>query len=44
VIDTHREYHLVGVQNDGQEWVVTPRRIALKEEVLALKPNLCLKQ
>ena len=30
-LDTHREYHLVGAQNEAQEWVVTPRRVSLEK-------------
>ena len=30
-IDTHREYHLVGGQNEDQEWVVNPRRVQYRE-------------
>ena len=30
-IDTHREYHLVGAQNEAQEWVVTPRRVSIEK-------------
>lgn len=30
-IDTHREYHLVGAQNEDQEWVVTPRRVSIEK-------------
>ncbi len=30
-IDTHREYHLVGGQNEDQEWVVNPRRVSIEK-------------
>jgi transposase len=30
-IDTHREYHLVGGQNEDQEWVVNPRRVGIEK-------------
>lgn len=30
-IDTHREYHLVGGQNEDQEWVVSPRRVSIEK-------------
>ncbi|MCJ7435096.1 MAG: IS110 family transposase [Anaerolineales bacterium] len=30
-IDTHREYHLVGGQNEDQEWEVNPRRISIEK-------------
>jgi transposase len=30
-IDTHREYHLVGGQNEDQEWVVPPRRVSIEK-------------
>jgi transposase len=30
-IDTHREYHLVGAQNEDQEWVVNPRRVSIEK-------------
>jgi hypothetical protein len=30
-IDTHREYHLVGAQNEDRQWVVTPRRVSIEK-------------
>jgi len=30
-IDTHREYHLVGGQNEDQKWVVSPRRVSIEK-------------
>ena len=30
-IDTHREYHLVGGQNEEQAWVVNPRRVSIEK-------------
>ena len=30
-IDTHREYHLVGGQNEDQDWVVSPRRVSIEK-------------
>jgi len=30
-IDTHREYHLVGGQNEDREWVVPPRRVSIEK-------------
>jgi len=30
-IDTHREYHLVGRQNEDREWVVPPRRVSIEK-------------
>ena len=29
-IDTHREYHLVGGQNEDRAWVISPRRVSIE--------------
>jgi len=34
-IDTHREYHLVGGQNEDREWVVPPRRVSFVRKDVA---------
>jgi hypothetical protein len=30
-LDIHREYILVGAQNEDQEWVVVPRRVGIEK-------------
>jgi hypothetical protein len=30
-LDIHREYILVGAQNEEQEWVLTPRRVSIEK-------------
>jgi transposase len=39
-IDTHREYHLVGGQNEDQEWVVNPRRVGIEKFAEWAQKNL----
>jgi transposase len=39
-IDTHREYHLVGGQNEDQEWVVNPRRVNIEKFAEWAQKNL----
>jgi len=38
--DIHREYILVGGQNEGQEWVLTPRRVSIVRFPEWAKKNL----
>jgi len=39
--DIHREYILVGGQNEDQEWVLTPRRVSIAKFPEWARKNLC---
>ncbi len=39
-LDIHREYLLVGAQNEEQEWVLTPRRVGLEKFPEWAKKNI----
>jgi transposase len=40
-LDIHREYILVGGQNEDQAWVLTPRRVSIEKFPEWAKKNLC---
>jgi transposase len=40
-LDIHREYILVGAQNEEQDWVLTPRRVSTEKFPEWAKKNIC---
>jgi transposase len=40
-LDIHREYILVGAQNEDQEWVVAPRQVSIEKFPDWAKKNFC---
>lgn len=39
-LDIHREYLLVGAQNEEQEWVLAPRRVSIEKFPEWAKKNI----